>query len=117
MMLGQRDLRAKASMQCLFGLVNGPYFILFSRIDFNFKVVILGHPGLASHLAALARDPAARYVCRVVEHAEHARLARGASWLAAWRPRGSGRDHQSTHAEKYPINAKKAPDPACQQAN
>ena len=68
-------------------------------------------------LAALARDPAARYVCRVVEHAEHARLARGASWLAAWRPRGSGRDHQSTHAEKYPINAKKAPDPACQQAN
>ncbi len=50
MMLGQRDLRAKASMQCLFGLVNGPYFILFSRIGFNFKVVILGHPGLASHL-------------------------------------------------------------------
>ena len=46
MMLGQRDLRAKASMQCLFGLVNGPYFIIFSSIGFNFKVLILGAWGL-----------------------------------------------------------------------
>ena len=45
-MLGQRDLRAKASMQCLFGLVNEPYFILFSSIGFNFKVLILGAWGL-----------------------------------------------------------------------
>ena len=29
-------------MQCLFGLVNGPYFILFSRIGFNFKVTLGG---------------------------------------------------------------------------
>ena len=50
MILGRRDLRAKASMQCLFGLVNEPYFILFSRISFNLKVLILGRPGLASHL-------------------------------------------------------------------
>ena len=50
MMLGQRDLRAKASMQCLSGLVNGPYFILFSCIGFNFKVLILGRLGVASHL-------------------------------------------------------------------
>ena len=46
MMLGQRDLRAKASMQCLFGLVNEPYFSLFSSIGFNFKVLILGAWGL-----------------------------------------------------------------------
>ena len=46
MMLGQRDLRAKASMQCLFGLVNEPYFNLFFSIGFNFKVVILGAWGL-----------------------------------------------------------------------
>ena len=46
MMLGQRDLRAKASMQCLFGLVNEPYFILFSSTGFNFKVLILGAWGL-----------------------------------------------------------------------
>ena len=46
MMLGQRDLRAKASMQCLSGLVNEPYFILFSSIGFNFKVLILGAWGL-----------------------------------------------------------------------
>ena len=46
MMLGQRDLRAKASMQCLFGLVNEPYFNLFSSIGFNFKVLILGAWGL-----------------------------------------------------------------------
>jgi hypothetical protein len=29
-------------MQCLYGLVEGPYFILFSRIGFNLKVLILG---------------------------------------------------------------------------
>ena len=46
MMLGQRDLRAKASMQCLFGLVNEPYFNLFSSIGFNFKALILGAWGL-----------------------------------------------------------------------
>ncbi len=50
MMLGQRDLKAKASMQCLFGLVNEPYFNLFSSIGFNFKVLTLGRLGLASHL-------------------------------------------------------------------
>ena len=50
MMLGRCDLRAKASMQCLSGLVIGPYFILFSRIGFNFKVLILGRLGFASHL-------------------------------------------------------------------
>ena len=59
MILGRRDLRAKASMQCLFGLVNEPYFILFSRISFNFKVLILGRTGLASHLEV---------GCRAVEH-------------------------------------------------
>ena len=53
MMLGQRDLRAKASMQCLFGLVNEPYFSLFSSIGFNFKVLTLGRLGLASHLHAM----------------------------------------------------------------
>jgi hypothetical protein len=37
-------------MQCLSGLVNEPYFILFSSIGFNFKVLILGRLGLASHL-------------------------------------------------------------------
>jgi hypothetical protein len=50
MMLGQRDLRAKASMQCLSGLVNEPYFVLFSSVGFNFKVLTLGRLGLASHL-------------------------------------------------------------------
>ena len=33
-------------MQCLFGLVNEPYFNLFSSIGFNFKVLILGAWGL-----------------------------------------------------------------------
>jgi len=43
-------------------------------------------------LAALARDPAARCIRRVGGLAEHARLARGASWPAARRPQGGGRD-------------------------
>ena len=33
-------------MQCLSKLVTGPYFNLFHRIGFNFKVLILGAPGL-----------------------------------------------------------------------
>jgi hypothetical protein len=54
-MLGQRDLRAKASMQCLSGLVNEPYFVLFSSVGFNFKVLTLGRLGLASHLERTRR--------------------------------------------------------------
>ena len=50
MLLGQHDLRAKVSMQCLSGLVNEPYFVLFASIGFNFKVLTLGRLGLASHL-------------------------------------------------------------------
>jgi hypothetical protein len=33
-------------MQCLSKLVTGPYFNLFHRIGFNFKVLILGAQGL-----------------------------------------------------------------------
>jgi hypothetical protein len=58
MMLGQRDLRAKASMQCLSGLVNEPYFVLFSSVGFNFKVLTLGRLGLASHLSHKRAVPA-----------------------------------------------------------
>ena len=43
-------------MQCLSGLVNEPYFILFSSIGFNFKVLILGRLGLASHLLMDVED-------------------------------------------------------------
>ena len=50
MKLGRRDLRAKASMQCLSGLVNEPYFVLFSHLGLNVKVLILGRLGLTSHL-------------------------------------------------------------------
>ena len=32
-------------MQCLSGLVNGPYFILFSHVGLNFKVADFGAPG------------------------------------------------------------------------
>ena len=35
-------------MQCLSKLVTGPYFNLFHRIGFNFKVLILGAQGLRS---------------------------------------------------------------------
>ena len=42
-------------------------------------------------LAALHRDPAWRSLCSVVRLAEHACPARGASWLAARRPRGGGK--------------------------
>ena len=41
-------------MQCLSGLVNGPYFILFSPVGLNFKVLILGRLGLASHLGFIS---------------------------------------------------------------
>jgi hypothetical protein len=33
--------------------VNEPYFVLFSSIGFNFKVLTLGRLGLASHLSML----------------------------------------------------------------
>lgn len=42
-------------------------------------------------LADLDGDPARRNVCRVGRLAEHSRSARGASWLAARRPRGDGK--------------------------
>ena len=42
-------------------------------------------------LAAFHRDPAWRSLCSVVRLAEHTCPARGASWLAARRPRGGGK--------------------------
>ena len=42
-------------------------------------------------LADLDGDPARRNVCRVGRLAEHSCSARGASWLAARRPRGDGK--------------------------
>ena len=48
-------------------------------------------PHACNLLADLDGDPARRNVCRVGRLAEHSRSARGASWLAARRPRGDGK--------------------------
>ena len=83
-MLGQRDLRAKASMQCLFGLVNEPYFILFSRISFNFKVLILGRPGLASHLLYQSMSRHAQAYIRACDAQAYTRACNAQVYMRAW---------------------------------
>jgi hypothetical protein len=78
MMLGQRDLRAKASMQCLFGLVNEPYFNIFSSIGFNFEVLILGAWGLRPTYRSMANGHAST---SVHYHREQRReAANGSDW-------------------------------------
>ena len=54
-------------------------------------------------LAALHRDPAWRSLCSVVQLAEHSCPARGASWLAARRPRGGGKARLVLQPVVHPI--------------